>query len=92
MTNYVLKKKTVSPLNWDFLNFKQQLFNQHKWLEQFASEQPLLQGRSYLMTKRVMDLILCLASLPITSLLLMFCAILIKLEDPGGPILFILER
>ncbi len=92
MNNNGQIKKTVSTLNRDLLDFKRQLFNQHKWLRQFTVKRPLLQGRSYLFVKRVLDLVLVLSALPIISPLFIFCAILIKLEDPRGPILFIQTR
>jgi hypothetical protein len=42
----------VSDLNQQLLRFKQQVFVEHKWLEQFTNRQTLLPERSYLLIKR----------------------------------------
>jgi lipopolysaccharide/colanic/teichoic acid biosynthesis glycosyltransferase len=61
--------------------FKEQIFSQYHWLDQITSEQHLLQGPSYLMAKRAIDLVLILLILPLVTPVLILCGILIKLED-----------
>ena len=47
---------------------------------------------SYLTAKRIMDITLVLVGLPVVLPIMILCAILIKLEDPRGPIFFIQPR
>ena len=74
------------------VSFKQQVFTQHHWLDQITPDRRLLRGRSYLFAKRATDLLLTLAALPLLLPLFIICAILIKLEDPRGPVLFVQQR
>ncbi len=86
------KKRAISGLNRGLLSFKQQVFIRHQWLEQFASKRPLLRGQAYLTAKRTIDVILVVSILPFVLPIFFLCALLIKLEDPKGPILFIQQR
>ncbi len=86
------KKRTISELNRSLLSFKRQVFIRHKWLEPFAFKRPLLRGKSYLMAKRIMDLLLVLAALLFIFPVILLCALIIKLEDPKGPVFFIQKR
>lgn len=83
---------SVNELNRQLLRFKLQIFVQHQWLEQFTNRQLLLQGRLYLFVKRVMDVTLVIFALPLVLPFLVICAILIKLEDPKGPVFFTQKR
>lgn len=74
------------------VSFKQYVFNHHNWLDRITPRQQLLQGKSYSIAKRAMDLLTVLLTLPLTLPLIIICAILIKLEDPRGPIFFIQQR
>ena len=74
------------------VSFRQHVFTQHHWLDRITPEQRLLQGKSYLIVKRATDLFIILLSLPFILPLFIICAILIKLEDPRGPILFVQQR
>lgn len=47
----------------------------------------LLFRKQYQITKRIFDAVLCLAVLPIALILMIICAVLIWLDDPG-PVLF----
>ncbi len=62
------------------------------WWQQCRPEKRLLQGKSYLRAKRIMDLALVFASLILVLPLLLLCALLIKIESPGGPVLFRQKR
>lgn len=48
--------------------------------------------RIYQFIKRFGDLLLCLLSLPFTLPVMAICAIVIHINDPHGPVLFIQER
>ncbi|HYN89998.1 MAG TPA: sugar transferase [Ardenticatenaceae bacterium] len=62
------------------------------WYERFDRNKRLITGKNYLRLKRAFDLCLCLLGLPLFLLLFLLCAALIKLESPGGPVLFQQER
>lgn len=51
-----------------------------------------LNGQSYLRAKRTLDLILVFGSLPFWLPLLLFCYLLVKLEQPGSPAVFAQKR
>lgn len=74
------------------VSFRQHVFTQYHWLDQITPGRQLLQGKSYLIVKRATDLLIILASLPLILPLFILCAILIKLEDPQGPVLFVQQR
>ena len=69
-----------------------QLIDSNEWWHHFSTTKPLLAGRSYIRVKRIVDLALVALSAPMTFTLLAICALLIKLESPDGPILFIQHR
>lgn len=62
------------------------------WWQQCRPEERLLQGKAYLRAKRIMDLTLIISSLAFVLPLLLLCALLIKIESPGGPVLFKQKR
>ena len=62
------------------------------WLENTNLDKPFLTGKSYFFAKRAMDLLLVVLSFPVVLPFLGLCALLIKLESPGGPVLFYQKR
>jgi lipopolysaccharide/colanic/teichoic acid biosynthesis glycosyltransferase len=62
------------------------------WLENFDPEKRLLRGKAYRVAKRIMDLTLVTLALPFLAPLFLLCALLVKLESPGGPIVFTQRR
>lgn len=72
--------------------FKEYIFTEYQWLDQLTSRPGFLQDSSYLTVKRSLDLFLVLTVLPVAALVFILCAVLIKLEDPRGPVLFIQQR
>ncbi len=79
-------------LNTNSLLFRKQIFTEYHWLDRINAKRPLLRNRSYLIAKRAMDLLLVLLALPLVVPVLVLCAILIKLEDPRGPVFFVQQR
>lgn len=65
---------------------------QTDWLENFDPEKRLLRGKAYRVAKRIMDLMLVALALPFLAPLFLLCAVLVKLESPGGPIVFTQRR
>ena len=65
---------------------------QTDWLENFDPEKRLLRGNAYRIAKRIMDLTLVTLALPFFAPLFLLCALLVKLESPGGPIVFTQRR
>ena len=72
--------------------FRRNIFARYDWLARITPEKRFLQGQSYFTAKRIMDLLLLLLALPLVVPVFILCALLIKLEDPKGPILFVQQR
>jgi lipopolysaccharide/colanic/teichoic acid biosynthesis glycosyltransferase len=66
--------------------------SQFTWIHRAVDGQAVLRGRGYVIAKRIMDLVVTAALLPIALPAFLLCALLIKLESPGDPVLFIQER
>ncbi|MGB0387279.1 MAG: sugar transferase [Ardenticatenaceae bacterium] len=67
-------------------------FAKAHWLDQFNPQTRLLRGKAYLITKRMMDLVLVMLSAPLFLPIGLLCALLIKLESPTGPAIFVQYR
>jgi lipopolysaccharide/colanic/teichoic acid biosynthesis glycosyltransferase len=65
---------------------------QTDWLENFDPEKRILRGKAYRVAKRIMDLTMVALALPFLAPLFLLCALLVKLESPGGPIVFTQRR
>ncbi len=63
-----------------------------RWWLYADDRAPLLAGRAYERAKRLFDLILLLLTLPLTLPALIFCALLVRLESPGAPVIFAQTR
>ncbi len=63
-----------------------------EWIDRFEPGQELVHGRTYYVLKRLIDLTLVLLAMPILGSAFVACAILIKLESPGGPVMFTQAR
>ena len=62
------------------------------WWSHFKAEDRIIKGEAYLMLKRLLDITIVVISLPLLLPLLALCALLIKLESPGGPVMFLQQR
>lgn len=62
------------------------------WWQQCRPEKRLLRGKAYRRAKRIMDLTFVLISLVFVLPLLLLCALLLKIESPGGPVMFKQKR
>ena len=71
---------------------RENLFAQYPWLEQFPPRKRILNGKSYHIAKRFMDLALIILSAPAWILVLGLCALMIKFEEKGGNVFFYQER
>lgn len=69
-----------------------EMVRQVPWLERINPDQHLIHGRVYRTGKRLMDLAIILLAAPFLLVLVGLCALLIKLEDPKGPVFFLQER
>ena len=63
-----------------------------QWWEKYPTGNRWFEGRNYFVAKRLMDLALVFLSLPLVIPVLALCALLIKLESPGGPVVFKQQR
>jgi lipopolysaccharide/colanic/teichoic acid biosynthesis glycosyltransferase len=75
-----------------WITFRRGVLAQYRWLNQISPKKSLLQGHAYFVVKRGLDLLLVLLALPLLIPVFMLCALLIKLEDPRGPVFFIQQR
>lgn len=67
------------------MEYTQPLFT---WIDDIESEKAIFQGQSYLIFKRMMDLILIFLAVPFWFPLIILCVFLITLESPGSPAVF----
>lgn len=58
------------------------------WIKKFDPQKRLLTGKTYLMAKRAMDLVLVLTTLPLWLPLNLAIALIIRLTSPGAPVVF----
>jgi lipopolysaccharide/colanic/teichoic acid biosynthesis glycosyltransferase len=72
--------------------FKRYIFKQHPWLDRLNSKERALSPRTYLIIKPLLDIMLVMLIMPLVLPVLVICAILIKLEDPRGPVFFLQPR
>lgn len=59
------------------------LLHEPAWYE--LDGPPLLERRTYLAVMRVVDVVLCLAALPVVVLVLALCALAVRIDTPGSP-------
>lgn len=82
--------KDVSPTT--ALTFKSIEEPTKQWWYNFSNHRAIFKGDVYLAVKRLFDLLLVLLFSPILLFTMGICALLIKIESPGGPILFKQKR
>lgn len=58
------------------------------WLRDVRPSRRILTGRAYAIAKRLIDVSLVVLSAPAWVPLLCLCAVAVKLDSPGGPVLF----
>jgi lipopolysaccharide/colanic/teichoic acid biosynthesis glycosyltransferase len=61
------------------------------WLNRYPDRDGQDLGR-YLLLKRVFDLVVCLLMFPFIGLVLLVCGVLIYIESPGAPVVFVQQR
>ena len=62
------------------------------WIEQYRSQPSLFRKQTYLIFKRAFDIAACVLALPLLIPLFALIALLIKLESPGGAVMFTQQR
>ena len=82
------RNNTTSPLFTSTLTIAQDL----DWWANADPDSRILTGKAYLFAKRIMDIILILLTIPLVLPFLFLCALLIKIESPGGPVMFRQKR
>lgn len=86
--NTSLKHSPISPLFTSYHALEHDL----DWWEALNPDKRLFVGNSYLVVKRLLDITLVLLSFPFIFPLIALCALLIKIESPGGVALFRQKR
>jgi lipopolysaccharide/colanic/teichoic acid biosynthesis glycosyltransferase len=74
--------ETIRPLLWSGFG----------WIDSIRPERALLRGRAYRVAKRAMDLIVVILAAPLWLPLMGMIALVVKLEDPSAPVMFVQER
>ena len=62
------------------------------WIDQYRMQRSWLRKKSYLVFKRIFDLTACILALPLLVPVFALVALLIKLESPGGTVMFTQQR
>lgn len=62
------------------------------WLIRMDPQRRLLKGQAYQIGKRLMDIAFIMIAAPFLAVLVGLCALLIKLDDPHGPVFFQQDR
>ena len=62
------------------------------WIKKFDPQKRILKGTAYLLTKRVLDLVLVLITLPLWLPLNGIVALIIQITSPGAPVIFKQQR
>lgn len=63
-----------------------------RWLEHFPAGTQIVRGRGYHLVKRGIDLGLIVLASPVLALAFLLCVLIIKVESPGGPVMFTQDR
>lgn len=58
------------------------------WIKKFDPQKRILTGYAYFVTKRILDLLLVLVTLPLWLPLITVIALIIRLTSPGAPVIF----
>ena len=62
------------------------------WIKKFDPKKRILKGTAYLLTKRALDLLLVLITLPLWLPLNGIIALMIRITSPGAPVIFKQQR
>lgn len=66
--------------------------DQCRWVLRFDRRRAILRGRAYEAVKRGVDLLVLVATTPVVLPIVLVCALLLKFESPGSPVLFAQQR
>ena len=62
------------------------------WIKKINPKAALFRGESYQIVKRIMDITLIVLAIPFVLPLCLLLALLVKLESPDGPVIFVQNR
>jgi lipopolysaccharide/colanic/teichoic acid biosynthesis glycosyltransferase len=68
------------------------LWSGHDWIDRVRPENRIVTGRAYQVAKRLMDIVLVVASAPLWLPVMAACALAIKLDDPRARTVFVQVR
>jgi lipopolysaccharide/colanic/teichoic acid biosynthesis glycosyltransferase len=86
------KTHQVNVWNLPTMDESVELAGNGDWWKLARPEDRWLSERHYLLAKRLMDLFIVCLSLPVLLPVLAICALLVKIESPGGPAILRQER
>lgn len=64
----------------------------YSWIEKISPDEVLFRGKTYEIAKHILDIALILLVIPFILPLGMLIALLIKLDSPNGPVIFVQDR
>jgi len=73
-------------------NAQRPCYYQFEWLDCISPEKRMLTEEQYVVAKRIMDLSITILAMPLWLPIVGLCALLIKLESPKDPVLFVQTR
>jgi lipopolysaccharide/colanic/teichoic acid biosynthesis glycosyltransferase len=85
MTASPVTTRTATPI-------RPALWSGYDWVDRVRPEDRIITGRPYHVLKRVFDLVVVIAAAPAWVPLLAVCALIVKLDDPSGPIFYTQRR
>ena len=65
---------------------------EEEWIKKFDPQKRIIKGRTYLMLKRVMDVVLVVSTMPFWLPLIGVIALVIRVTSPGAPVMFMQLR
>ncbi|MCJ7725501.1 MAG: sugar transferase [Acidimicrobiia bacterium] len=68
------------------------LWSGHDWIDQFRPGEAWLTGNAYLTAKRIFDLVVVVAAAPLWLMAMALIALIIKIDDPSAPVVFVHTR
>jgi lipopolysaccharide/colanic/teichoic acid biosynthesis glycosyltransferase len=68
------------------------LWSGHEWVDRVRPEHRLVTGRAYETAKRAFDLAAVLLTAPLWAPLMALIALIIKIDDPRAPVMFVQRR
>jgi len=64
----------------------------YQWIRKFSPDKPWFRGESFMRVKRIMDLTLVIATMPVWLPVMLVASFLIYITSPGAPVIYASKR